>query len=113
MEKLIGLAVSLGIVLAVIAGIIPIPGLDVALVLVVLGIIGGITASQDGAIRMYLAVLVLPIIASALGAVPMIGEQLGAIFNNAAVLAAGFSASLVARRLYEMAMAGITSLTAK
>src|SRR3546814_13561023 len=55
---------------------------DVGLILLVLGVIGGIGANQDGAIRIYLAVLVLPAIAVGLGGVPMVGGYLGAIFAN-------------------------------
>src|SRR3546814_852083 len=82
MDKLTGLATVLGIILAIVAGVVPIPALDVGLILLVLGVIGGIGANQDGAIRIYLAVLVLPAIAVGLGGVPMVGGYLGAIFAN-------------------------------
>src|SRR3546814_20626358 len=98
MEKLTGLATVLGIILAVVAGVVPIPGLDVGLVLVILGVIGGIGASQDGAIRMFLAVLVLPAIADGLGGIPAVGGYLAAIFANLAVAATGIPASLASRK---------------
>ncbi|WP_427968112.1 hypothetical protein [Altererythrobacter sp.] len=112
MEKITGIAGTLAIILAVVAGFVPIPGLDTALVLLVLGVIGGITASQDTAVRIFLAVLVLPVVGATLGSVPAVGEYLTAIFNNLAVAAAGIAASLVARRVYDMAMAGIKGLSA-
>lgn len=111
MEKLSGLASALAIVLAVIAGLVAIPGVDMNLVILVLGIIGGLAAAQDGAIRMYLAVLVLPAVGAALAGIPAVGEYLGAIFGNLAVAAAGMSATLIVRRLIEMVMGAVTGLT--
>ena len=104
MEKVGGLATLLAVLLAIVTGFVAIPGMDTALIILILGIIGGIVADQDGAIRMFLAVLVLPAIGAALGAVPAVGGYLTAIFGNLAVAAAGVSAMLVARRLYEMVM---------
>lgn len=112
MEKVTGIAGALGAVLAVVAGFVAIPGLDIGLVLLVLGIIAGISAAQDGAIRMFLAVLVLPVIGTALGSVPAVGEQLGAVMSNLAIAAAGISATLVARRVYDMVMDAIKGLSA-
>ena len=76
MEKVGGLAAGLAVVLAIVGGFVSIPGLEVGLIILVLGIIGGIAADQDGAIRMYLAVLVLPAVGAVLGAIPAIGEYL-------------------------------------
>ena len=111
MEKITGLVGSLAIVLAVVAGFVPIPGLNVSLVILILGIVAGISSPQDGALRTFLAVLVLPAIGTALGGIPAVGEYLGAIFNNVAVAAAGVGATLVARRLYEMVMTGVKGLS--
>lgn len=112
MDKLTGLATVLGIILAIVAGVVPIPALDVGLILLVLGVIGGIGANQDGAIRIYLAVLVLPAIAIGLGGVPMAGGYLGAIFANLAVVVTGVAASLATRKAYDMVMGGVKNLTA-
>lgn len=111
MEKISSIATALAVVLAIIAGFVAIPSVDASLVILILGIIGGIAASQDGAIRMYLAVLVLPAVGAALGGIPTIGEYLSAIFGNLTAAAAGVSASLIARRLYEMVMGAVTGLT--
>ncbi|WP_095011543.1 hypothetical protein [Tsuneonella mangrovi] len=110
MEKIGGLAAALAVLLAIIAGFVAIPGLNVALIILILGIVGGIAASQDGAVRMFLGVIVLPAIGTALGTIPAIGEHLTTIFNSLAVAAAGVSASLVARRLYEMVMGAFKGL---
>lgn len=111
MQKIAGLSGALGIVLAVVAGVVPIPGLDVALVLLALGIIAGSAAPQDGAMRIYLAVLVLPAIAAGVGAIPAVGEHLGAMFGNLAVVVTGSAASLAARRAYEMVMDSVKGMT--
>jgi len=113
MEKITGLAGAIAIALAIIVGIVAMPDLNSALIILILGIIAGITAPQDSAIRVFLAVLVLPIIGSALSIIPAVGEPLGAISNNLAVAAAGLAASLVARRLYELVMGSIRGLNAK
>ena len=111
MEKISGIASALGVLLAIIAAFVAVPGVEMSLVLLILGIIGGVAASQDGAVRVYLAVLVLPAVGAALGAVPMVGEHLTAIFNNLAVAAAGIAAALIVRRLIDMVMSAVTGLT--
>jgi len=111
MEKVTGIAGTLAIALAIIAGVVDIPGLDTGLVLLILGIVGGISASQDSAVRTFLAVLVLPVVGAALGGIPAVGEYLNAISSNLATAAAGLATSLIARRVYEMAMAGIKGVT--
>ena len=111
MEKVSGIASSLAIILAIVAAFVAIPGVDAGLVLLILGIIGGLSAAQDGAVRTYLAVLVLPAVGAALGVVPAAGEYLTAIFGNLAIIAAGVAATLVARVVYEKIMGTISSFT--
>ena len=72
MEKVTGIAGSLAVILAVVAGFVAIPGLDTGLLLLILGIVGGVTAGQDTAVRMFLAVLTLPVIGTALGGIPVV-----------------------------------------
>lgn len=111
MERFGGLAAALGILLAIVAGVINIPGLDVALVIVLLGIVGGVTAPQDNAVRMFLAVLVFPAVGAVLSGIPVVGGYLAAIFGHLTVLAAGVATSLIARRLYETVMGGVKGLS--
>jgi len=111
MEKVTGIAGALAAVLAVVAGFVAIPGLDTGLVLLVLGIIAGISAAQDTAMRTFLAVLTLPVIGTALGGIPAVGEQLGAVMGNLATAAAGIGATLVARRVYDMVMDSVKGLS--
>src|SRR5437868_18275 len=102
MTKITGLARALGILLAIIAGFVTIPGVNLALVLVVLGLIAGITMTEERFIPVALYVLALPIIGAALGNVPTIGAQLGAVATGLALLAAGALASAIALRLYAL-----------
>ncbi len=52
MNKITGIAGALAALLAVVAGVVPLDGLNVALILIVLGIIAGIGAGDDSAIRL-------------------------------------------------------------
>lgn len=99
MNKVYAAARALGILLAVAAAFVAIPNINVAAALVILGIITGIGASTDDAMRTMLAVLVLPVIGVALANVPQVGEQLGAIATNLGMNVAGVGATLVVRRV--------------
>jgi hypothetical protein len=110
MEKLTGLAAALGVLLAVVAGVVPNLGFEVGMVLVILGIIAGITVPGDMAVRVYVAVLAFPVVGSALGTIPAVGDYLNAIFNNFAMAAAGIAATLMAIRVYTMAKDGLMGL---
>ena len=109
--KVANLALALGILLAIIAGFIVIPGLNVALVLVVLGLIGGLAFAADEVVRLYVAVLVLPAIGLALANVPAIGGQLDAAATNVALCAAGAAATVLAIRLYNLVKDGLLGLS--
>lgn len=111
MNKISGLARALGILLAIVAGFVAIPNLNMALVLVVLGLIAGLSTPEDRFVTVLLYVLVLPFIGTALGNIPMVGEQLGKVANGLALLAAGAAATLIALRLYKIAMGDVTGLT--
>ena len=111
MAKLSGLARALGILLAIIAGFITIPGgMNVALILVVLGLLAGLTTPDDRFVAVLLYVLVLPMIGTALANIPAIGAQLSAVCGGLAILAAGAGAMGVALRLYKVFMGDVTGL---
>ena len=112
LSKITGLARLLATLLAIVAGLIAIPALNVALVLVVLGIIAGLAYSSEDAVRLFLVVLVLPIVGSALGTIPAIGEQLNAVAVNIALAAAGVAATVIALRLFANSKADVAGLTA-
>lgn len=110
MEKLTGLAGALGVLLAVLAGVVPNLGFEVGMVLVILGVIAGITAPSDMAVRVYVAVLAFPVVGAALGSIPAVGDYLNAIFNNFGMAAAGIAATLMSLRVYNMAKDGLMGL---
>ena len=86
-------------------------GFDAGMIILILDIIAGISADQDNAVRMYLAVLVLPVVASGLGGLEAVGGYLSGIFGNFGIAAIGISATLIARKVYEMAMGNVQGLT--
>ncbi len=112
-SKVGGLARALAILLALVAAFVQIPGLNVALVLVVLGLIGGLAYGEDSALRLFLTVLVLSAIGGALGTIPGIGAQLAAFAGGVGLAAAGAAATVVATRLYGLVKDGLLGLAAK
>jgi hypothetical protein len=109
--KISGLARTLYIVLAVVAGFIVLGKFDVALTLVVLGLIAGISLPKDRMVLAGVAIVALPIIGGALGHIPAIGAQLNAVTANLQLGMAGSLAAGMAIALAELAMDGVTGLT--
>lgn len=112
MNKVSGLARALYIVLAIIAGFIALGGLDVALVLLVLGLIAGITMPRERLVLAMAAVIALPLVGEALTHVPTIGAQLNAVMANLQLGIAGAATSALTIMLYGLVMEGVTGLTA-
>lgn len=112
-KKIGGLARVIAIVLAIVAGFIAIPNVDVALILVVLGLIAGLAYEDENALRLFITVLVLPAVAGALSNIPEIGGQLADAALNVALAAAGAAATVIAIRLFNNSKADVTGLTAK
>jgi len=110
MTKLTGLARALGILLAIVGGFVAVPGLNIALVLVALGLIAGITTPDERFVPVMLYVLILPVVATALGNIPTIGDKLGAVAGGLALLAAGATATMVAMRLFGLVKEDLTAL---
>lgn len=113
LNKISGLARSIYIVLAIVAGFVALSGLNVALVLVVLGLIAGITMPRDRMVMAAAAVIALPIVGTALANIPTVGEKLSAVAGNLALGIAGALATALAIYLYELVMEGVTGLSAK
>jgi len=107
LNKISGLARALYIVLAIVAGFVALGGLNVALALVVLGLIAGISTPRDRLVLALAAVIALPIIGTALGNIPAVGAQLGAVAGNLQLGIAGAAAMAMAIMLYEMVMDGV------
>lgn len=112
LNKVSGLARALYIVLAIIAGFIALGGLDVALVLLVLGLIAGITMPRERLVLAMAAVIALPLVGEALTHVPTIGAQLNAVMANLQLGIAGAATSALTIMLYGLVMEGVTGLTA-
>jgi hypothetical protein len=83
----------------------------VALVLVVLGLIAGISMPQERMVLAAATVIALPLIGAALGNIPAVGEQLGAVAGNLQLGIAGALASAIAMFLYERVMEGVKGLS--
>lgn len=111
LNKVSGLARALYIVLAVVAGFVALGTMDVALVLVVLGLIAGISMPRERMVLAAATIIALPIVGTALGHIPSIGAKLGAVTANLQLGMAGAFASAVAIALYELVMEGVMGLT--
>jgi len=111
LNKVSGLARALYIVLAIVAGFVALTMMDVGLVLVVLGLIAGLSTPRDRLVLAAATVIALPIIGTALAHVPMIGAQLAAVCGNLQLGIAGAFATALAMYLYELTMDGVMGLT--
>lgn len=111
LNKIGGLARALYILLAIVAGFVALGGFNVALILVVLGLIAGVSMPRERMVLALAAVIALPIIGTALGNIPSIGAQLGAVMGNLQLGIAGAAATALAIMLYELVMDGVMGLT--
>lgn len=107
-----GLARTLYIILAIVAGFVAMTMMNVPLVLVVLGLIAGITLPQDRYVTAAVTVIALPILGIAMANIPTIGEQLAAVMANLQMGMAGALVTAMLMRLYALAMAGIPGMGA-
>lgn len=98
--KISVVARALSFLLAIVAGFVAIPGFDVGLALVLLGVIAGLAMPADRMLGVGVTVLVLPAVAAALTHIPRIGTQLGDVAGNIALAAAGAMASAIAMRIF-------------
>ena len=110
LNKISGLARALYIMLAVVAGFVALGMMDVALVLVVLGLLAGITMPKERMVLAAATVIALPLIGAALANIPTIGTQLTAMAGNLQLGIAGALASAIAIYLYHLAMEGLTGI---
>ena len=109
--KISGLARALAVLLALVAGFVQLGMLDVALILVVLGLIAGLGYNAETVVRLFLTVLVLPMVGIALGHIPAIGPQLTAVAGNLALTAAASAATAIALRLFGLVRDDLMGLT--
>jgi hypothetical protein len=107
-----GLARTLYIVLAIVAGFVAMTMVNVPLFLVFLGLVAGITLPQDRYVTAGVTVIALPILGAAMANIPAIGAQLGAVMGNLQLGMAGALTSAMAIRLYGLAVEGVPGLGA-
>jgi hypothetical protein len=110
LTKISGLARSLYIVLAIVAGFVAMGAMPVALILVALGLIAGISLPKERMVLAAATILALPTIGTALEKIPAIGTQLNAVMMNLQIGMAGAFAMAMIMILYELAMEGVTGL---
>jgi hypothetical protein len=110
LTKIGGLARALYILLAIIAGFVALGTMNTALVLVVLGLIAGISMPRERMVLAGIVIVALPIVGAALGSIPSIGAQLIAICANLQMGVAGAFATAMAIMLYELVMEGVTGM---
>ena len=84
--------------------------MNVPLVLVVLGLIAGLAMPEDRLVLTTVTLLALPVIGTALGNIPTVGTQLGAVCANLVLAMAGALATTIAMRLYHLTMDGATGM---
>ena len=108
--KISGLARTLYIVLALVAGFVTLGKMDIALILVVLGLIAGISLPAERMVLAGVAIIALPIIGGALAHIPAIGAELNAVTANLQIGMCGALASAMAIVLYGLAMDGVMGM---
>lgn len=105
MDKIYAAARAIATLLAIVAAFVAIPNINVAAVLVVLGIIAGLGYDAETTPRVLLATVALPIVAMALAHLPTVGTHLAAIATNLGLATAGIAATVIAVRLFSRIMA--------
>ncbi|HEX6219314.1 MAG TPA: hypothetical protein VFZ35_08595 [Sphingomicrobium sp.] len=110
LTKISALSRALYILLAIIAGFVAMGGMNVALILVVLGLIAGISMEKENYVAAAATAIALPIIGAALATIPSIGAQLTAICANLQLGVAGALASALAIVLYKLVMGGVMGM---
>ena len=113
LNKVSAVARVVGLLLAIVAGFMPGLAFNVALILVILGLLSGISMPRDRIVNVGVVVLVLPAVAAALAHLPAIGEQLGGVAGGIALFGAASLASAIALSLFNRAKEDVTGLGKK
>lgn len=110
LNKITGLAGALAVLLAIVTAFVPMAGLNTALILLFLGMVRGIDIPDEGMPRMGLAAIALPVAAAAMGNIPALGTQLGAMLGGLALAAAGVFAVGAVIRAVKTSIAAVKGL---
>jgi hypothetical protein len=92
------IAFLVALLLAIVAAFATIP--YVALILAVLGLIGGFTIVAEEHVRVIVSALALKYLAETFGAVPQVGGYVTSIIGNIALIAAGGALMIIFRNIY-------------
>jgi hypothetical protein len=93
--KLIGWA---AIAIAVLSAFVEIP--YAGAILVVLGLVAGVSIAAEDHVRVLVSALVLGALSGALGNIPELGEYLAKIFSAAGTFAAGAALTIISRNIW-------------
>ena len=110
LNTLSGLARALYIIIAIVAGFVALTMVNVPLLLVLLGMIAGITLPQERYVTAAVTVIALPILGAAMANIPAVGAQLGAVMGNLQLGMAGALVTAMAIRLYGLVVEGVPGL---
>ena len=110
LNKIGGLARALYVVLAIVAGFVALGGMNIPLILVVLGLIAGLAMARDKLVVAMVAVVALPFMGTALATIPTIGGQLNAVMLNLQLGVAGAAVTALMIMLYELIMESLSGL---
>jgi hypothetical protein len=110
LNKIGGLARALYVVLAIVAGFVALGGMNIPLILVVLGLIAGLAMARDKLVVAMVAVVALPFMGTALATSPTIGGQLNAVMLNLQRGVAGAAVTALMIMLYELIMESLSGL---
>lgn len=115
MQKLVSLFWLVGVLLAIVSVFVAIPDVNVAAILVVLGILVGFGYDGDAtrALTIFVLVLAYPAVGAALGSIPVAGEKLGDIAFNFGLFVAGVAACIMAQRVFGLARDSLNNLMGK
>lgn len=110
LKKIGGLARALAILLAIVAGFVALGGMNVGLVLLVLGLVAGLALTDERMLLNVALVIALPIIGTALTQIPTIGAHLNSVALNLQMAMIGGITTAMAIRMYHLVMDGVTGL---
>ena len=111
LNKIGGLARALYVIIAIVAGFVALPMMNVPLVLVVLGLVAGLAMMPDKMVLAAVTVVALPMVGAALANIPAVGAQLAVVCGNLELGVAGAFATALAIFLYQTIMATLTGVT--
>ena len=110
LKKIGGLARALAILLAIVAGFVALGGMNVGLVLLVLGLVAGLALTDERMLLNVALVIALLSIGTALTQIPTIGAHLNSVALNLQMAMIGGITTAMAIRMYHLVMDGVTGL---